>query len=142
MIIGILQLNFKVGDFDGNLAKILLDHPGRIDAEPADDVRDLHDALILGTQDYVVKAVGAPTVLVALSGGIDSAVTAYVASRAVGPENVMGFGMPSPFSSAGCIEDARMLAENLGIGFELIPIGSAYEQFGDILHRKKDCRDR
>lgn len=105
----------------------------RIDTEPPDDIRNLHDALVIGTHDYVMKAVGAPKVLVALSGGIDSAVTAAIASRAVGPENVMGFGMPSAFSSEGSIEDARALAKNLGIRFELIPIGKTYDQFGKML---------
>lgn len=98
-----------------------------------EEMRDLHDALIMGTRDYIVKSVGTPKALVALSGGIDSAVTAYIAREALGPENVFGYGMPSDFSSKGSVEDARKLAENLGIAFTLIPIGRAYETLGEVL---------
>jgi NAD+ synthase/NAD+ synthase (glutamine-hydrolysing) len=78
-------------------------------------------ALVLGTRDYVRKC-GFKQVVVGLSGGIDSALTAVIASEAVGPENVIGVGMPGPYSSQGSIEDARALAENLRIRFELLPI--------------------
>ena len=78
-------------------------------------------ALVLGTRDYVRKC-GFQKVIVALSGGIDSALTAAIATDAVGPENVLGVGMPGPFSSKGSIDDARALAQNLDIRFELLPI--------------------
>jgi NAD+ synthase (glutamine-hydrolysing) len=97
------------------------------------EMQDLHDALILGTRDYILKSVGTPKVHVALSGGIDSALTAYIASQAVGAENVFGYGMPSPFSSEGSVEDARQLAANLDISFSLLAIGKAYDTFGEIL---------
>lgn len=93
------------------------------------DIEALHDALVLGTRDYVLKSIGSPTVAIALSGGIDSAVTACIASRAVGPENVLGVGMPSAFSSPASVDDARALAANLGISWEIIPIGDAYHAF-------------
>ncbi len=78
-------------------------------------------ALVLGTRDYVRKC-GFQKVIIALSGGIDSALTAAIAAEAMGPENVLGVGMPGPYSSQGSIEDARALAKNLGIRFELLPI--------------------
>ena len=79
-------------------------------------------ALVLGTRDYTRKC-GFKQVVIGLSGGIDSALTAAIATEAVGPENVIGVGMPGPYSSQGSIDDARQLATNLGIRFELLPIG-------------------
>lgn len=78
-------------------------------------------ALVLGTRDYVRKC-GFRQVIVGLSGGIDSALTAVIAAEAVGPENVLGVGMPGPHSSQGSVDDARELARNLGIRFELLCI--------------------
>jgi NAD+ synthase (glutamine-hydrolysing) len=78
-------------------------------------------ALVLGTRDYVRKC-GFQKVIIALSGGIDSGLTAAIAADAMGPENVLGVGMPGPYSSQGSIDDARALAQNLGIRFELLPI--------------------
>jgi NAD+ synthase/NAD+ synthase (glutamine-hydrolysing) len=80
-----------------------------------------YSALVLGTRDYVRKC-GFKQVVIGLSGGIDSALTAVVAAEAVGSENVIGVGMPGPYSSPGSIDDARTLAANLGIRFELLPI--------------------
>ena len=85
-------------------------------------------ALVLGTRDYVRKC-GFKKVLLGLSGGIDSALTAAIAADAVGPENVLGVGMPGPYSSAGSIEDARSLAKNLGIRFELLSITEIFESY-------------
>jgi NAD+ synthase (glutamine-hydrolysing) len=85
-------------------------------------------ALVVGTRDYVRKC-GFSRVIVGLSGGIDSALTATIAVDALGPENVMGIGMPGPYSSGGSIEDARRLAANLKIRFELIPIGDVFAAY-------------
>jgi NAD+ synthase (glutamine-hydrolysing) len=85
-------------------------------------------ALVLGTRDYVRKC-GFSQVIVGLSGGIDSALTAAIAADALGPENVIGVGMPGPYSSTGSIDDARALAENLGIRFELLCIGDIFESY-------------
>src|SRR5262249_41963557 len=82
----------------------------------------------LGTRDYVRKC-GFRQVLVGLSGGIDSALTAAIAAEAVGPENVLGVGMPGPYSSPGSIEDAEALAKNLGIRFELLSITEIVESY-------------
>jgi len=89
-------------------------------------------ALVLGTRDYVRKC-GFKKVVIGLSGGIDSALTAAIATEAVGRENVTGVGMPGPYSSPGSIDDARELAKNLGIRFELLPIGAICESYRDTL---------
>src|SRR5260370_31359252 len=71
--------------------------------------------------------------IIGLSGGIDSALTAVVAADAIGPENVIGVGMPGPYSSQGSIDDARSLATNVGIRFELLSINPAYEAYRQTL---------
>ncbi|HXH38072.1 MAG TPA: NAD+ synthase [Thermoanaerobaculia bacterium] len=85
-------------------------------------------ALILGLRDYIRKC-GFKDVVIGLSGGIDSAVTAAIAVEALGAEHVTGIAMPSQFSSPGSIDDARALAENLGIAFHTVPIGPIYEPY-------------
>jgi len=89
-------------------------------------------ALVLGTRDYIRKC-GFQKAIIGLSGGIDSALTAVIAADAVGPENVIGVGMPGPYSSPGSIDDARELAKNLGIRFELLTINPAYEAYRQTL---------
>lgn len=91
------------------------------DAFERDRMADIHDALVLGLRDYTVKS-GFSKVLLGLSGGIDSALTAVLAAEAVGPENVIGVSLPSAISSGHSVEDARKLAGNLGIGFHVIGI--------------------
>ncbi|MGH9492644.1 MAG: nitrilase-related carbon-nitrogen hydrolase, partial [Terriglobales bacterium] len=85
-------------------------------------------ALVLGTRDYVRKC-GFERVILGLSGGIDSALTAVIAAAALGPENVTGVALPGPYSSPGSIEDARVLAATLGIRFEVVPIASIFDSF-------------
>jgi NAD+ synthase (glutamine-hydrolysing) len=91
-------------------------HP-QIEGEEA----SIYAALVLGTRDYIRKC-GFRQAIVGLSGGIDSALTATIAVDAIGPNNVIGVGMPGPYSSEGSINDARKLASNLGIRFEVLPI--------------------
>jgi NAD+ synthase (glutamine-hydrolysing) len=105
----------------------------------------VYSALVLGTRDYMRKC-DFQKAIIGLSGGIDSALTAVIAADAVGPENVIGVGMPGPFSSAGSIEDARALAKNLGIRFELLSINSAVEAYRETLQdvfagRKEDVTE-
>lgn len=83
-------------------------------------------ALRRGVADYCRKT-GFKSVLLGLSGGIDSALTACIASAALGPANVLGVGLPGPFSSDHSVEDARQLADNLGVHFEIVQINSAFE---------------
>jgi NAD+ synthase/NAD+ synthase (glutamine-hydrolysing) len=92
----------------------------------------VYSALVLGTRDYIQKC-GFRKAIIGLSGGIDSALTAVVAADAVGPENVVGVGMPGPYSSPGSIKDARALAKNLGIRFELLSINSVVEAYRETL---------
>jgi NAD+ synthase (glutamine-hydrolysing) len=93
-----------------------------------DDTEAAYRALVLGTRDYVRKC-GFKKVLIALSGGIDSALVAAIATEALGPENVVGVGMPSPYSSSGSIDDSRQLAANLGIRFETVGISDLFAGF-------------
>jgi len=97
--------------------------------------KNLLDTLVLGTRDYVRKS-GFTKAVIALSGGIDSAVTAAIACLALGPENVMGVALPSQFSSQGSIDDAELLAKNLGIRFHTISISGIYDAFGDALKKE------
>jgi len=83
-------------------------------------------ALVMGTRDYVSKCCFR-RVIIGLSGGIDSALTACIAVDALGPDNVMGVSMPSPYSSRGSIDDARALAANLGIRFEVLRISEGFD---------------
>ncbi|MEA2164181.1 MAG: hypothetical protein QOK37_2308 [Thermoanaerobaculia bacterium] len=89
---------------------------------------EIGQALILGLRDYIRKC-GFKDVVLGLSGGIDSAVTAAIAVQALGAEHVTGIAMPSKFSSQGSIDDARALAENLGIAFHVVPIESIYKPY-------------
>jgi NAD+ synthase (glutamine-hydrolysing) len=93
--------------------------------EPLAPLDEVYEALCLGTRDYVVKN-GFTDAVVGLSGGIDSSLVACAAVDALGPERVHGVSMPSRFSSAGSRDDARQLAENLGIDFRVIPIEPAH----------------
>ncbi len=96
---------------------------------PEDDATEAaYRALVLGTRDYVRKC-GFRKAIVGLSGGIDSALVAAIAADALGAENVIGVGMPSPYSSAGSIDDSQKLAANLGIRFETISINSLFAEF-------------
>lgn len=88
----------------------------------------IHDALVLGIRDYFSK-LGFKKAILGLSGGIDSAVTAALAVRALGAENVRGLLMPSQHSSDHSVQDARQLAQNLGMQYDLIPIEPLYEAF-------------
>jgi NAD+ synthase/NAD+ synthase (glutamine-hydrolysing) len=99
----------------------------------ADECDAAYQALALGTRDYISKC-GFERVIIGLSGGIDSSLTAAIAVDAVGKENVLGVGMPGPYSSEHSVTDARDMARNLGIRFELIPIGDQYEAFVGVLN--------
>jgi NAD+ synthase (glutamine-hydrolysing) len=99
---------------------------GDVHEQIAGEEASVYEALVLGTRDYVQKC-GFQRAIIGLSGGIDSALTASIAVDALGPENVIGVGMPGPYSSKGSIDDARELAANLKIRFELLSIDAIYE---------------
>ena len=105
---------------------------GEMHEQIAGDEASVYSALVLGTRDYMQKC-GFQKAIIGLSGGIDSALTAVVAADAVGAENVIGVGMPGPYSSQGSIDDARSLAKNLGIRFELLSINPAYDAYRQTL---------
>jgi NAD+ synthetase len=92
------------------------------------EAEELHEALCLGIRDYLGKC-GFKSVVLGLSGGIDSAVTAALAVQALGPENVLGVTMPTQYSSPGSIDDSRALARNLGIRCFTVSIQRSFEVF-------------
>jgi NAD+ synthetase len=89
-------------------------------------------ALTLGTRDYAHKC-GFKSAVLGLSGGIDSALVAVIGARALGPENVLGVAMPSPYSSPGSISDAEALVKNLGIRYEQVRIDDLFKDFSEHL---------
>ena len=93
-----------------------------------EEIESVFKALVLGTRDYVRKC-GFKKAVIGLSGGIDSAVTAVIAARALGKGKVLGVTMPSGFSSKGSVKDSKALAKRLGIAFENIPIKSVYNAY-------------
>jgi NAD+ synthase (glutamine-hydrolysing) len=96
--------------------------------QPKDKMTLIHDALIVGIQDYFRK-MGLKKAILGLSGGIDSAVVACLAARALGADNVRCILMPSQFSSNHSVNDARVLAEKLGIQYDVIGISPVYDAF-------------
>jgi NAD+ synthase (glutamine-hydrolysing) len=100
--------------------------------EPLDPHRELYDALVLGTRDYLRKN-GFTDVVIGLSGGIDSTLVACVAADAIGPEHVHGVSMPSRYSSDHSKSDAELLAANLGIDYRTISIEPAFSAYLDML---------
>jgi len=114
-------------------------------SEPLSDDAEIYQALVLGTRDYVVKN-GFKKVVLGLSGGIDSALTACIAVDALGSENVVGVLMPSEFSSRGSIEDSEQLGKNLGIELLTIPITQVFNAYNGSLktafkHAKPDVTE-
>ncbi|MHC4653387.1 MAG: NAD+ synthase [Planctomycetota bacterium] len=102
--------------------------------QPTGVLDEVYQALVLGTRDYARKN-GFGKVLLGLSGGIDSSVTAAIAVAALGPENVLGITMPSKFNSPETIADAKIMAKNLGIEFLTIPIEPILKQFDQALKK-------
>ncbi|MHB9030936.1 MAG: NAD+ synthase [Candidatus Latescibacterota bacterium] len=99
---------------------------------PLETVAEVYQALVMGTRDFVLKN-GFRKVVLGLSGGIDSAITAVIAADALGPENVEGVAMPTRYSSGHSLEDAERLAQNLGISFRVIPIDETFQSYLDML---------
>jgi len=97
-----------------------------VPGQPWPNEQKVFQALVLGLRDYVRKC-GFSSVLLGLSGGIDSALTAVIAAEALGPQQVLGVSLPSQFSSPGSLRDAQALARNLGIRYEVISIQPMFE---------------
>jgi NAD+ synthase (glutamine-hydrolysing) len=102
-------------------------------AQPKEKIELIHDAIVLGLKDYFRK-LGFSKAILGLSGGIDSAVTAVLAARALGPENVRVLLMPSQFSTGHSVEDAMLLVNKLKIQHNIIPIKDMYDSFMDKLN--------
>ena len=102
--------------------------PAREPVAPLDLAAEVYQALVLGLGDYVRKS-GFHKVALGLSGGIDSSITAAIAVDALGKDNVMGVAMPSRYSSEGSLIDARLMAENLGISFQVISIEEPFTAY-------------
>lgn len=109
------------GDLPGRSSPRRPESRPRLEPEEA----EIYEALVTGLRDYVRKN-GFEKVVLGLSGGIDSALVAAIAADALGAENVRGVGMPTRFSSEGSVDDAKDLAERLGIRFDLIPIDDIF----------------
>jgi NAD+ synthase (glutamine-hydrolysing) len=114
--------NTKTYDLDTVLAG------GVHHTQPKEKISLIHNALIVGIKDYFTK-LGFSKAVLGLSGGIDSAVTAVMAARALGPDNVRVLLMPSQYSSGHSVDDARTLAETLGIQYDIVPIKDMYDAF-------------
>lgn len=120
--------------FEEDLLVSDLETPSKIipEGDPSDEICK---ALILGIRDYVRKN-GFEKVVIGLSGGIDSALTATLATKALGAENVVGVSMPSRISSKGSLDDAKKLVENLGIEYKVIPIADAADAYVKMLSKE------
>jgi NAD+ synthase (glutamine-hydrolysing) len=101
---------------------------------PLEDDAELYRALVTGTRDYVHKN-GFETVIVGMSGGIDSSLVAAIAADALGPEHVIGVSNPSRYSSVGSIADAQKLADNLGVKLMIIPIEPGHQAYLEMLEK-------
>jgi NAD+ synthase len=109
------------------------------------DIESIYQAMMLGLRDYVNKT-GFPSVLIGLSGGVDSALTAAVAADALGPKRVHTLMMPSPYTSAHSLEDAKACAEAIGVRYDIVSIEPAMEAFREMLlplfgNRKADVTE-
>ena len=107
--------------FEEDFFVVDLDHAAPRQPAEFPDEETVYQALVLGTRDYLHKC-GFKSAVLGLSGGIDSALTAVIAAEALGRENVRGVSLPSQFSSPGSLDDAQILAQNLGIQYDVIPI--------------------
>jgi len=109
-----------------------VENNGKEREQAKDKMTLIHDALVVGIRDYFGK-LGFKKAILGLSGGIDSAVVAVLAARALGPDNVRLILMPSQFSSDHSVQDAQELAQNLGAQYDLIPIEPIYDSYKEAL---------
>ncbi len=119
---------FCGASFATDASLVSLDGPVCESVSSMTEEEEISKALVLGLRDYLFKC-GFEDVVIGLSGGIDSAVTAALAVEAIGSDHVTGITMPSQFSSGGSVEDSRILASNLGIDFHVLPISEMYASY-------------
>ncbi|HXI14277.1 MAG TPA: NAD+ synthase [Thermoanaerobaculia bacterium] len=122
------QTVFCGKQFESDGAVVSLDGPVCESVDSLSEEEEIGRSLVLGLRDYITKC-GFRDVVIGLSGGIDSAVTAAIAVEALGAAHVSGISMPSEFSSGGSVDDSRDLAERLGIRFSVVPIRETYEAY-------------
>lgn len=123
------DLMARGAEFDEDLIIFDTDNgKGEIRNQAESDEEAAFGALVLGTRDYASKC-GFKSAVLGLSGGIDSSLVAAIGARALGPENVLGVTMPSPYSSKASVDDSKALADALGIRFQNIPIDNLFESF-------------
>jgi NAD+ synthase (glutamine-hydrolysing) len=131
--------------FEEDLLIADIDSNGLKNAKPLEiktnDTEEIYQALVLGTRDYIRKN-GFKKTLIGLSGGIDSALTAAIAVDALGKENVVGVTMPTKFNSSETINDAELVAKNLGIEFHTIPIEQVLQGFNKQLSEIPGWNDK
>ena len=118
--------------FSEDLLLVASDSEGEQGYQEGETLKNLFEALVMGTRDYVRKC-GFKSAVLGVSGGIDSSIVACIACEALGPQNVLGVSMPSMYSAPESYDDARMLAQNLGMNFETIPIRPAFHAFEESL---------
>ncbi|MDJ0703050.1 MAG: NAD+ synthase [Leptolyngbyaceae cyanobacterium MO_188.B28] len=131
------QSDLTIVDFDPTQRDLL---PSHITPLTDSEDEEIWSALVMGVRDYARKC-GFSKAVIGLSGGVDSALVAAIAARALGPNNVLGVLMPSPFSSDHSVKDALALAQNLGIRTETLPIGAlmkGYDQTFETLFAGTD----
>lgn len=126
------QPDLLIVEYDEQTKDLLPAPPDKIAPASEDEDAEIWSALVLGVQDYARKC-GFTKVVIGLSGGIDSALVAAIATAALGPDNVLGILMPSPYSSEHSVKDALELANNLGIQTCTLPIGSLMQAFDETL---------
>jgi NAD+ synthetase len=114
--------------FSEDLLLIDSDSEENREYQEGETLQNLFQALVMGTRDYARKC-GFKSAVLGVSGGIDSSIVACIACAALGPENVLGVSMPSMYSAPESFNDAQMLAKNLGMNFETIPIRSVFDAF-------------
>jgi len=121
----------ELAAFEEEVAVVSLDSVEEVTQEiDRTEEHELYQALVLGVRDYVRKS-GFNDVVLGLSGGIDSALTAVIAADALGPEHVFGIAMPTRYSSDHSVEDAEQLAKNLGCRYQLVPIDNSFQSLLD-----------
>jgi len=119
----------RASEFEEDLVTFNTDlMEGELREWPEDDMETLLKALVIGTKDYMMKC-GFTRAIVGVSGGIDSSLVLYIATEALGSENVMAVSMPSPYSSRESVDDARELSKNLGVSFHVIPIDRIFDVY-------------